>query len=181
MRFEGTFLNEKGEKVNYWFEAPDKPALMRHLEEKKWRVVRMARIWALGAEIEKVCDALTFRFFTVPCPKCRHNNFSSALQSFYIDIKLDQSYESWLCPKCFLRMRIHEKPRNRILNLSFLSCGIFIVLFIALQPIGQYSAILGFASGFLTQLILIKYTATLEMVDTLEAWQDPNRFKTLDQ
>jgi hypothetical protein len=33
MRYDGTFLNEKGQTVNWWFEAPSDEALRAHLDE----------------------------------------------------------------------------------------------------------------------------------------------------
>jgi hypothetical protein len=41
MRFEGTFLNEQGKKVNWWFEAPDFQSLKEHLAEKKWSIINL--------------------------------------------------------------------------------------------------------------------------------------------
>ena len=41
MKFQGVFLNEKGKKVNWWFEAPDEETLQKHLQEKGWRIVSM--------------------------------------------------------------------------------------------------------------------------------------------
>lgn len=41
MKFEGTFINEKGREVNWWFEAPSEDALKQHLEKIGWKIVSM--------------------------------------------------------------------------------------------------------------------------------------------
>jgi len=38
-RFTGTFLNESGKEVNYWFHAPSEEMLRTYLAEKGWRIL----------------------------------------------------------------------------------------------------------------------------------------------
>ncbi len=43
MKFEGKFKNEKGEIVDWWFQAPDENALKKHLDEKNWEIIQLKK------------------------------------------------------------------------------------------------------------------------------------------
>ena len=62
MRFQGKFINERGEEVEWWFEAPSSEALMQHLGKIGWRVVSFAATDIIGGpSSDKVAGTNLFR------------------------------------------------------------------------------------------------------------------------
>jgi len=39
MRFDGKFINDKGQEVDWWFEAPSQEALEKHLNDIGWKLL----------------------------------------------------------------------------------------------------------------------------------------------
>lgn len=52
MKYKGKFIDDRGETIYCWFEAPSQDALRKHLEEKGWRVVSITRGWKSKLERE---------------------------------------------------------------------------------------------------------------------------------
>ena len=40
MKFQGKFINEKGEEVTRWFEFPTEESFKEHLSQRGWKVVK---------------------------------------------------------------------------------------------------------------------------------------------
>ena len=43
MWFEGAFINDKGQQVDWWFQAPNENALREHLKNRSWKIVNLIR------------------------------------------------------------------------------------------------------------------------------------------
>lgn len=43
-KFKGLFLNEKGEKVQWWFNAPGEAVLREDLAQKGWNILSLSRV-----------------------------------------------------------------------------------------------------------------------------------------
>ncbi len=52
MKYKGKFIDDQGETIYCWFEAPSEDALRKHLEEKGWQVVSITRGWKSKLERE---------------------------------------------------------------------------------------------------------------------------------
>ena len=48
MRFQGRFINEKGEEVSRWGDFASEDAFKEHLEQKKWRPIEYKEV---GVEV----------------------------------------------------------------------------------------------------------------------------------
>ncbi len=52
MKYKGKFIDDQGETIYCWFEAPSEEALRKHLQGKGWQVVSITRGWKSKIERE---------------------------------------------------------------------------------------------------------------------------------